>query len=164
MCSGITFLVGLFLLIKGSYRVNNRDVPRDTGRIVGLILMAPLIVGFIYGFAVVNRSGGFSEDLLMDETLLNAACVEMGVLLLALSIAGYLVFSLPQTVTTTIGAPVPQRYSAVMTPAEVAHYLRIPEFEVIVLIEEGKLPAARIGGEYRIARSAVDDFLNNQTA
>lgn len=163
MCSGITFLVGLVLLIKGSYRVNNRDVPRETGRMVGLILMAPMVVGFMYGFAVVNRSGGFSEDLLMDETLLNAACVEMGVLLLALTVAGYLVLSLPQSATTTVATPMPQRYGAVMTPAEVAHYLRIPEFEVIVLIEEGKLPAARIGGEYRIARIAVDDFLNNQT-
>lgn len=166
MCSGISFLIGIVFLIKGSYRISNRNVPAQMGRIIGAILMAPLVVGFTYGLFVVNQAGGLSQEVLLDETLLNAACVEMGALIVAITLAGYLILSLPVEPLPEAGpgwsygrAPVSAMPSKVMTTAEVATYLRIPEFEVIALIEEGKLPAARIGSEYRIARSAVDDFL-----
>jgi len=166
MCSGISFLVGLVLLVKGTFRFSNRNVPQQTGRIIGLILMAPLVIGFVYGLSVVNQAGGLSEDILQNEALLNAAMVELVVLVLALAVSGYLVLSLPKE-PMMAGGPTwsgravasPIQYAKVMTTAEVADYLRIPEFEVITLIEDGKLPAARIGSDYRIARSVVEDFL-----
>jgi excisionase family DNA binding protein len=46
-----------------------------------------------------------------------------------------------------------------MTVAEAAAYMRISEAEVLALIEQGKLAAARIGDTYRIARIAIDDFV-----
>jgi len=160
MCSDISFLLGLVLLIKGRFRVSNREVPKRIGRIVGLVLMSPPLITAIYVFLVVGPRGIFDEAVLV-----NIAFVQIASLLLALSVAGYLVFSLPQTASSTFPqSPATPRYNAVMTPAEVADYLRISEFEVIALIEEGKLPAARIGGEYRIARSAVDDFLTSRGA
>lgn len=166
MCSGISFLVGLVFLVRGNFRLNNRNIPAQTGRLIGLILMAPLVIGFIYGLFVVNQIGELNENVLTDERLLNAACVEMAALLVALALAGYLIFSLPAEAMPAAGpgwgtrpTMTPPQYAKVMTTAEVAEYLRIPEFEVIALIDEGKLPAARIGSDYRIARSVVEDFL-----
>ncbi|MBK8030505.1 MAG: helix-turn-helix domain-containing protein [Anaerolineae bacterium] len=46
-----------------------------------------------------------------------------------------------------------------MTVEEVALYLRVSPDEVLRLINEGKLGAARIGSTYRIARIAVEDFM-----
>lgn len=166
MCSGISFLVGLVLLVKGNFRLSNRNVPAQTGRIIGLLLMAPLVIGFVYGIAVVSQMDVVSTDILENEALLNAAMVEMVALLLAMAISAYLILSLPKEPLPIAGpawsggpVAVPHHYAKVMTTAEVADYLRIPEFEVITLIEDGKLPAARIGGDYRIARSVVEDFL-----
>ena len=166
MCSGISFLVGLVLLVRGNFRFSNRNVPRQTGRVIGLILMAPLVIGFFYGLTVVGRAGAVSAAILTDESLLNAAMVELVVLVIALATAAYLILSLPKEPMPDVapgwsGGPAshPISYAKVMTTAEVAAYLRIPEFEVITLIEDGKLPAARIGSDYRIARSVVEDFL-----
>ena len=167
MCSGISFLVGLILLVKGNFRFSNRNVPKQTGRVIGLILMAPLLIGFVYGLAVVSQIEVLDADILQNEALLNAAMVELVVLVLALVVVGYLILSLPKepmpVAGPTWGSPAPSaspiQYAKVMTTAEVADYLRIPEFEVITLIEDGKLPAARIGSDYRIARSVVEEFL-----
>ncbi len=158
MCSGISLLVGLFLIFRGNFRVFNRNVPRQTGRLIGLILIAPIIIGFFYGVFVVGSSRG----TLTNDMLLNAALVEIGALAVAIVVALYFIMSLPQE-APIIPVHVAQSVSpSVMTPAEAAAYLKTSEFEVIALIEEGKLPAARIGGDYRIARSAVDDFLRSQ--
>jgi excisionase family DNA binding protein len=167
MCSGISFFVGLFLLFKGNFRFRGRNVPQTTGRFVGLLLMAPLVLGFLYGIITIGQSENFSPDILENPALLNAALVEMFLLVVALIVAGYMLFSLPVEAPLVPTArwqggpmPVTPEYGKVMTTAEVAQYLRIPEFEVITLIEDGKLPAARIGSDYRIARSVVEDFLN----
>ncbi len=53
-------------------------------------------------------------------------------------------------------APVPN----IMTVAEAASYMRVSESDVLDLINAGKLGAARIGDSYRIARIAIEDFLN----
>ncbi len=46
-----------------------------------------------------------------------------------------------------------------MTVAEAAAYMRVSESDVMSLIDQGKLGAARIGDTYRIARIAIDDFI-----
>jgi excisionase family DNA binding protein len=43
----------------------------------------------------------------------------------------------------------------VLTPAEAAALLRIPETEIIVAAQAGDLPARQIAGEWRFARSAL---------
>jgi excisionase family DNA binding protein len=47
-----------------------------------------------------------------------------------------------------------------MTVAEAAAYMRVSEKEVLGLIDQGKLGAARIGDSYRIARIAIEDFMS----
>lgn len=37
--------------------------------------------------------------------------------------------------------------------------MRLSESEVLALIDEGRLGAAKIGNSYRIARIAIDDFM-----
>jgi excisionase family DNA binding protein len=171
MCSGIAFLIGLVLLVKGDFRMFNRYVPRDKGRIIGLCLVAPLTFIVLYSFLFLRPSvASYSswEDMLSDPALVQASCMELIILIAALGVAGYIIMALPKSpAPVTGGRAVAGPYSlagapSVLTPAEAAAYLRIPEFEVIALIEEGKLPAARIGGDYRIARIAVDDFLRSQ--
>jgi excisionase family DNA binding protein len=47
----------------------------------------------------------------------------------------------------------------ILTVAEAAAYMRITEKEVLGLIEDNKLGAARIGDSYRIARIAIENFM-----
>ena len=48
----------------------------------------------------------------------------------------------------------------VMTAADAAAFLQVPEEAVIELAESGELPARRIGGEWRFARAAVIAWLS----
>jgi excisionase family DNA binding protein len=47
----------------------------------------------------------------------------------------------------------------VLTPAETAAYLRVPDEAVLELIDKGTLPAQRIGGEWRLLKRAVVEWL-----
>jgi excisionase family DNA binding protein len=55
--------------------------------------------------------------------------------------------------------PVQQSVHDILTVPEAAAYLRVTEEDVMRLIDDGKLPAARFGDSFRIARIAIDDFL-----
>jgi excisionase family DNA binding protein len=44
-----------------------------------------------------------------------------------------------------------------MTTAEVAQYLRIHPSTVYKLVREGKLPAFKVGSDYRFNKSEIDD-------
>jgi excisionase family DNA binding protein len=48
----------------------------------------------------------------------------------------------------------------VMTPEEVAGLLRVDVETVEALIRDGKLPAVRVGDDWRISRAAVTAFIN----
>jgi excisionase family DNA binding protein len=47
----------------------------------------------------------------------------------------------------------------VLTLAEVAAYLRVPEQAVLELVERGALPGQQIGGEWRFLKRAVVEWL-----
>ena len=47
----------------------------------------------------------------------------------------------------------------VMTPKQVAEYLQLHTMTIYRYISTGKLPAAKIGGRYRIKREVVDKLL-----
>lgn len=47
----------------------------------------------------------------------------------------------------------------VMTPAEVAEYLRVPEHTVELLVAKGEIPARRIGEHWRFSRTALEEWL-----
>ena len=56
--------------------------------------------------------------------------------------------------------PTVTRVPDIMTVAEAAAYMRVSEREIMSLIDQGKLGAARIGDTYRIARIAIEDFMS----
>jgi excisionase family DNA binding protein len=56
------------------------------------------------------------------------------------------------------GAPSAAR-PALLTPADVAAILGVPEPDVMAIIESGELAAKRIGSAYRISRAALDGYL-----
>jgi excisionase family DNA binding protein len=161
MCSGIAFFFGLFLFLRGQLIINNRVIPRSRTRLIGLVLMAPLLIGMVAGMLL------FSPGVIDFETLQNAMFIELGALVIAIAVVYYLVSTMPPsdslpaspmrpfTPPSATPPPVPD----ILTVPEAAMYLRVTEAEVMRLIDEGKLPAARIGGSFRIARIAIDDFL-----
>jgi excisionase family DNA binding protein len=55
-----------------------------------------------------------------------------------------------------LGADLPE----VMTPAEVAAWLRVDLNTVETLIEDGKLPAVKVGGEWRVSRADLLAFVD----
>jgi excisionase family DNA binding protein len=46
-----------------------------------------------------------------------------------------------------------------LTPADVARRLNVPEPDAVALIESGELPARKIGASYRVKRSELDTYL-----
>ena len=46
-----------------------------------------------------------------------------------------------------------------LSPADVAQALGVPETDVMTIIESGELAAKKIGSSYRIKRSALDEYL-----
>lgn len=49
--------------------------------------------------------------------------------------------------------------AAVLTLAEAAEYLRLPEDEVVRMVREQGLHARQVGSEWRFLTSAIDDWL-----
>jgi len=49
--------------------------------------------------------------------------------------------------------------SEVLTLNEAAAYLRLPEADVLRLVEEQALPARRLGNEWRFLKAAIQDWL-----
>jgi len=47
----------------------------------------------------------------------------------------------------------------VMNPAQAAAYLQVSEADIIQMIEAGELKARKIGSQYRISKSVIDEFL-----
>ncbi len=52
----------------------------------------------------------------------------------------------------------------VMTPKQVAEYLQLHPMTIYRYISTGKLPAAKIGGRYRIKREIVENLLADTIA
>ncbi len=52
----------------------------------------------------------------------------------------------------------------VLTLAEAAAYLRLPEAEVVALVGAQALPARRTGGEWRFLKEAIRDWLRTPSA
>ncbi len=52
--------------------------------------------------------------------------------------------------------------SPTMTVREVATYLRLTESTVYKLLAEGTLPGKKIGGQWRLSRAAIENWLMPQ--
>ncbi len=51
----------------------------------------------------------------------------------------------------------------VLTLAEAAAYLRLPEADVLRWVDEQALPARRLGNEWRFLKAAIQDWLRSGT-
>lgn len=47
----------------------------------------------------------------------------------------------------------------IMNPAQAAAYLQVSEADIMQMIESGELKARKIGSQYRISKSVIDEFL-----
>src|SRR5205809_3543948 len=63
----------------------------------------------------------------------------------------------PKRAKTAKPAPVPA--GEVLTLAEAAAYLRLPEAEVVRLVREQGLPGRPAGAEWRFLKAAIQDWL-----
>ena len=54
------------------------------------------------------------------------------------------------------------RAEQIMTLREVAQYLGLHAMTVYKLTREGRMPAAKIGGQWRFKRDVLDDWLETQ--
>ena len=162
----ILFLVGLILLFKGEFTFSNRRFPRQRVRTAAMLLMIPtafdLCAGFYIGLTLTDGRTMDMDALLEAISNPTLTMIQLFVIIGAIGAAFYWLYSTPMDKVS--GMPSPQIAKDVMTPAEAALYLRVTEPDVIALIDRGDLPAARIAGQYRIARRAVDDYLSNQRA
>lgn len=185
MCSGAAFIIGIALLIRGRFTFNDRAVPPEKTRIIAFVLMLPLLVGFCTGLFVLPTMTG-TLDL---ETLQTAAFIEFIAFVAAIVGVAYLIASVPPgTASSDRPAesekekenrkpfePLPPFQPQILEPPpklvdlpkvlsveQAAAYLRRTPAEVLALIEQGKLPAARDSSGYRIARIALEDYLAEQ--
>jgi len=62
----------------------------------------------------------------------------------------------PGAPAAAVAAPAP---AELLSPADVAQALGVPEADVMTVIESGELAAKKIGASYRIKRSALDEYL-----
>jgi excisionase family DNA binding protein len=174
MLAYLTVVVGIILLIRGKFRIGKRAIPVKRGRIKGLILIAPFILQFCYSYILLSDNISVQSDgtvTLNQEDIIavvdNLSDLLLITILIAVAIVIYMIYKTPQsdaaqlelnqpyTPINGVTPPVPN----ILTVPEAAAYLRVSEGEVIRLIDDGKLAAARIGDSYRIARIAIEDFM-----
>jgi excisionase family DNA binding protein len=165
MCSGVVFLLGLFVFFRGGqFTFNGHTVPKERGRLIAGIIMLPFVFGVLAGGYLGLRGGpNMTLDTLMQSGS-SLFIIEILMLVVVVGVALYMIYTSPAEWNPSprlTNTPIPKD---VMTPAEAAIYLRVTEPDIIALIDGGHLPAARIAGQYRIARRAVDDYLSSQRA
>jgi excisionase family DNA binding protein len=155
ICEGIALIFGVIMLFTGKLNLGRIRRQGSNVRIAGIVLMLPLAVGFLIGFYVGIQAIDKSAEWL-QQSVLTLSIFELGGLVIAALVAAYLVSNAPETPVLAPSVPLT---SNVLTVPEAAQYLRVTELEIQQLIDDGRLAAARIGGSYRIAKSALDDFL-----
>lgn len=146
------------------------------------------ILGAVVGMnsAVITPDGQITinpNDPQITALFNNLITFQLVLLAVALAAVIYLIWRSPATAppesaiptqqprmqmpSTPWGAPPPMQAAKVpdiMSVKEAAAYLRVSEAQILELINIGKLPAARMGGDnYRIARIAIEDYLNGET-
>lgn len=177
MFSLIAFLLGIYVLFKGRFRLFGREIAQRQARTIGFVLVAPLAIQFCAAvllapqyvqYVQFTADGSVAIDPAAVPLMAQLGVVEWITLIIAVGYSALTIFSTPQTEEGV--TPSPQRSTAPLTPQsqtpniltvpEAAAYLRVSEEEILRLIEEGQLGAVRFGDSYRIARIALDNFMS----
>ena len=66
--------------------------------------------------------------------------------------------------TKTPRAAQQESFPDVLTPAEAADYLRVPEKDVVELADRGELPGRKIKTNWRFCRQALAEWLSSRSA
>lgn len=175
------FVVGLVILFKGSFHLGSRAISFAQSRSLAMMLMAPLVLAVCANLvlffnnsdllmSMVDESGEVNFDAAAFNNILSyASSIELALVIGALVLVGVTLYNAPkginippvQSQSRQQGgvSPVSSKAPDIMTVAEAAAYMRLSESEVLALIEEGRLGAAKIGSSFRVARIAIDDFM-----
>lgn len=186
--SEILFIIGMGLMIIGKVRIGGLDAEGPSVRAAGFMLMMPLIVIIFLSFMLGLMTGGNAVE--MSRTIPFILFLQLPVIIVCVGVAYSLlkketsnsenqdeptdsVPEKPRTPAPSISKPsvspqVPARrpaanFPTVMSTIEAARYLNVTEQAIMKLIDEGKITAARINYRYRISRSVLDEFLQDQT-
>ncbi len=168
ICESVFFFAGLYYILTGRFRLGKRVIIGNRARFIGGVLVLPLAFGLIVGF-IIGLNTGLSGDLsnLDWDALSSVATIELLLVIGAFIAALALVLTAPETEFVAAGmdvrpltpTPPPVVFGSVLTVSEAARYLKVSETEILQLIDEGRIAAARIGGDYRIARVVLDELL-----
>ncbi len=166
ICEAFFVIFGLYALLAGRIRISGKhSVVGTRARVIGLILIAPVILAFCGGIIVPVSTG----SPLRGSTYVDMLYLEIAVMSAAVIAAIVLSTTAPETPAAVVGIPSGSFpvYSApptptVMTVQEVADYLRVTPAEISQLIEVGQITARQIGLEYRISKESLDNFLNKR--
>ena len=189
--SQLLFIAGLALLVMGKVSVGNIEAEGPKVRAAGFMLAMPMLVVIVistmFNFIFGNNGDGTSPNgtlfLLLIEVTSWVVCIGVAYTLIREEAGGSLftppTINLPpkddeqtnsQQQQTPVAQPEPKptpsqqrgNFPSVMSLRQAASYLNITEQDVLKLIEDGKLTAARINYRYQISRSVLDDFIQNQ--
>lgn len=168
ICESIFFFAGLYYILTGRFRIGKRVITGNRARYIGGVLVLPLAFGLIVGF-IIGLNTGLSGDLsnLDWDALSSVAMIELLLVIGAFIAALTLVLTAPEAdfapanmeVHSLAATPPPTVFGSVLTVPEAARYLKVSEAEILQLIDDGRIAAARIGSDYRIARVVLDELL-----
>jgi excisionase family DNA binding protein len=170
ICEGILFFIGLSMVVSGRVKVGQRFIEGQRVRMAGWVLMSPPVIVLVIAMMIAPQY--VDSNATLDEIMASLTPLlffEFAVLVGAIGLASWLIGhpapgqqQIPMMPMKMQMPPEPV-FGKVLTLSEAALYLRISEDAVLDLIDAGQLPAARFGGEYRIARVAIDDYLTGNT-
>lgn len=169
ICEGICFFAGLYFLFTGRVKWGRKTIRGEKARLMGFLLLVPIPVAFIAAL-LLTPSAQTDEEVF--QAILTASSIEFIAIIIVLVTVIYIFIKTPETGEVVVGAPVQQTVtysgggfgaqSGILTVPEAANYLRVSEAEILNMIDTGRLAAAKIGTEYRISKSVIDDMLKNR--
>jgi excisionase family DNA binding protein len=187
MLALILLIIGAVLYYRGKIKIGSINAEGKHVKSAGIILMLPAFGSFLLGLVIGTLFDGNMEMLMNLVNLL--FLLEIIGIFVALFVAyrmianqsgsphlpgllGDLQSQPPQQARKTVTVPAPLSPLAppprpkitkpILSIQEAAEYLKMAEADVLHLIEEGKLTAARVNYRYQIARSQLDEYLSRR--
>lgn len=183
----ILMIVGAVLFYTGKIKFGSIDAEGKHVKGAGLILMLPAAGAFVLSLIIGFLFAG-SIDLALS--MLNfVAVLEFVGMIAAVFVAYRMIVDpanaphLPTIIDNLVGQErrqgkrtvtvpalnvpsatrqAPIQTKPVMTVSEAALYMNMKESQVVDLIDSGQLPAARVNYKYQIAKSLIDEWMENR--
>jgi excisionase family DNA binding protein len=177
----ILLIIGAALFFSGRLNLGPFNTSGKHVRAAGLVLMLPmgaifvlsLFLGMMFGDNIDAAANALAVFYLIEVGVMTVSVLVAYILLANPENAPRLPGILgdiqdesrdePRTNSLMPRTSVPRKPSAARLPSvynvhEAARYLGVSDSDVLRLIETGKLPAARINYDYKIAKSVLDEF------